>query len=212
MKQSLALALSLLVLSACSASDTESQAVLPETALASFSINTHGSPDVAASREAMDVLTNAESRAVLASRTSLDAAEAGAQAALAAADGLSPNGASELRQTVASAMIQRHLAAATPDMSAVGRYTQILLDEQSPNAHLLAQALPALKPTWGEARVHAAAERASTEGAAYLVKTCPTCNARALAAARTELGREAADGAGEQQRAIQDGIATLRNI
>lgn len=211
MKRSAMLMLGALTLSACSASNTETPSILPASTPADFVINPHGETSTDASREAMDVLTDAEARAVLSPRSPLADAEAGARIALASADGLSENAASELRQTVASLMIQRHLAAPTQDTEAIGRYTQMLLDEESPNAHLLAEALPVLKVSWGEARVHAAAERGATEAAAFLEKTCPACNASARARGRAE-SVQSESGAVDQQKAIQNGIVALQSI
>ena len=210
MKQTVTLIAALLTLSACSASNSQEPTVLPASAPAAFVINPHGSTDVAFSREAMDVLTEPASRAVLSPRSALDDAEAGAQAALAATDGISPEAASELRQTVAAMMVQRHLAADTPDMAAVGRYTDLLVAEDSPNAHLVASALTALKPTWGEARVHAAAAKTEAIATDYIARTCAGCNASARNA--PAVGTVEAPDTGETHRSIQDGISRLSSL
>lgn len=200
------------LLSGCSASDQEVPTPLSASMPAAFAINTHGDGDVAASREAMDVLMNVEARAAMTPRSSLADAEAGAQAALATSDGLSERGASELRQTLASTMIQRHLAAPAPNMEAVGRYTQMLLEEDSPNAHLLARSLPALEPSWGEARVDAAAERTVAQATRYLSETCTSCNVAALRRGKEPLGEAGAESVSEAGRAIQDGIGALKAL
>lgn len=109
-------------------------------------------------------------------------------------------------------MVQRHLDAAQPDLAAVSRYTQMLLDNESPNAHLLARSLPVLRGTWDEARVSTAAERGVADATVYLAKTCPACNAPTLARSQTETGQTAATGAVDQQRKIQDGIAALESL
>lgn len=202
------LAIGLLTLSACSASDPATTAALPASAPASFVINPHGNPSVDASREAMDVLTSDASRAVLSPRSPLAEAEAAAAAALASADRLSGAAASELRQTVASVMVQRYLSQPTPDVAAVGRYTDMLLAEGSPNAHLLARALPVVQASWGDARVHAAAEQAATEAAAYLDHTCPGCTARS----RTAVGTAQVPDGTSMQQDIQSGIDALESI
>ena len=209
--------LAALLLSACSTSDSGVNTVPPVTApYTAFDVNTHGADQdatVEASRAAMDILTGeGPASRVMSPRSTLSEAEAGATAALNSTDGLSETAAASLRQIVASVMVHRHLEAADPDMEAVGRYTQILLDEGSPNAHLLARSLPALEATWGRARVHAAAEQGITEAEAFLGKTCPACNAPALARSQKPTSETAAAGAVGSQRAIQDGITALEAL
>lgn len=141
--------------------------------------------------------------------TTLAESEAAAETALASAHTLDSTGQSVLRQMVASVMVQRHLDAEDPDLDAVGRYTQMLLDDESPNAHLLVRALPALESTWGETRVAAAAEKGRTDATLWLDQTCPACNASALRSGQTDMAQDAASGTRDTQRAIQQGIESL---
>lgn len=161
----------------------------------------------------MDVLSDeAGLSPIFLTQTSLQDAEALAETAFANAEALAPAEQSVLRQTVASLMIQRHLDAPDSDVAAVERYAQMLLDDQSPNAHLIAEALPALRATWGEARVRAAAAKAATDATEYLDRTCPACNASALARGQAAGGPTAAGGVVGQQQAIQAGIRALEAI
>lgn len=211
----MASATTLLILSSCSSSDPAVPVVqtpAATTAFAPFAVST-GPTDVDATREssieAMDVLTEGDARQVMSAGSSLSQAEAGARHALAAASGLSPAGATALRQIVGSVMIHRHLETAEPDKEAVARYADILLTEQSPNAHLIARALPVLEPTWGADRVHRSATSAVSAARTYLDRTCPACNAQTLGRGQTPTGQTAAEGAVDQQRVIQDGISAL---
>lgn len=207
-----------LALSSCSSSDPalpttrSAPAALP---FAPFAVNTGPADEDetrASSMEAMDVLTEGEAKQVMSAGSSLTQAEAGAQRALAAAPSLSATGAAALRQIVGSVMIHRHLEADVPDKAAVARYTELLLTERSPNAHLIARSLPVLEPTWGAERVRLSATNAISAARTYLDRTCPACNAQALGRGQTPTGQAAADGAVDQQRAIQDGIAALEGI
>lgn len=205
-------------LSACESANSDPDPVPVTPPFAGFSLATLDPDAPVPTDEEADAMQNAvmavlitdrETSPILRPRAGLSESEQAAQKALRTATTLDERGQTALRQIVASVMVQRHLNAPDPDVVAVGRYTQMLLDENSPNSHLLAQALPALEPTWGEARTHAAAMQGSDDATAYLARTCPACNAPAVGQRRTETAQTAVAGVVDRQRSIRDGIAAL---
>ncbi len=63
----------------------------------------------------------------------------------------------------------------TADVAEVGFYTRLLVKHESPNADLILKGLHAVRNSWTEAEIAAAARTAVAQAKAWLEKACPGC-------------------------------------